>query len=92
MEKRDECPIFLVKDIDHTICNVVFECLVLNVYGNSSTSSTSPSKSFVFSYFHANVIDAMGTITIIVSIKRGLIKTHAKFIKKSFFYNWKTFL
>jgi len=66
--------------------------LFLNVYGNSSISSTSPFKSVVFSYLHANVIDTMGTTTIIVNIKGGLIKTHAKFIKKIVFYDWKAFL
>jgi len=63
-----------VEDIDHTICNVVFERLVLNVYDNLSISCTSPFKSMTFSYLHANVIDTMGTITITISIKGGLGK------------------
>jgi len=33
MAKRNEHPVLLVEDIDHIICNVVFECLVVNVYG-----------------------------------------------------------
>ncbi len=82
MAKRDERPVLLMEDIDHTIHNVVFECLVLNVYGNLSISCTSPFKFVAFSYFHANVIDIVGTTTITVNIKGGLIKTHAKFIKK----------
>ncbi len=56
MAKRDEHPVTLVEDIDHIVCNVVFECLVLNVYGNSLISSTSPSKFVAFSYPHVNVI------------------------------------
>jgi hypothetical protein len=80
MTKRDECPILLVKDIDHKIRNVVFECLVLNVYGNSSISFTSPFKSIVFSCLHADVINNVGTTTVTVNIRGGLIKTHVKFI------------
>jgi hypothetical protein len=56
--------------------------LLLNVYGNASISSTSLFKYAIFSYFHANVIDTVGTTIIIVSIKGGLIKTHTEFIKK----------
>jgi hypothetical protein len=85
MAKRDECPVLLVKDIDHRICNVVFECLVLNVYGNSSISFTS-SKYVAFSCLHANVINNVGIITIILSIRGGLIKTHVMFTKKNIFY------
>jgi len=59
--------------------------LFLNVYGNSSISSTFPSKYMVFSYLHANVIIIMGTTTIIANIKGGLNKTHAKFILKNGF-------
>jgi hypothetical protein len=64
-----------VEDIDHTICNVVFERLVLNVYDNLSISCTSPFKSMAFSYLHANVIDIVGTITITISIKGSLGKS-----------------
>jgi hypothetical protein len=86
MAKINECLFLLMEDIDHTIRNVVFECLVLNVYGNSSISFTSLFKSMAFSYLHVDVIDTMGTTTMIVSIKGGLIKTHAKFIKKRLFF------
>jgi hypothetical protein len=82
MTKIDECPILLVKDIDHIFCNVVFECLVLNVYGNLLISSTSPYKFVDFSYLCAYVNDTMGTTTITINITRGLIKTHVEFIKK----------
>jgi hypothetical protein len=78
---------FITEDIDHTVRNVVFECLVLDVYDNSSISSTSSFKSMTFSYLHANVIDTMGTTIITVSIKGGLIKTHVEFIKKKCFYS-----
>ncbi len=82
MAKKDELLILLVENIDHTIHNVDFECLVLNVYGNSSISSTSPSKFVVFSYSHAYVIDIVGTTIITINIKGGLIKTHVEFIEK----------
>ncbi len=36
MAQQNERPTVLVEDIDHTICNVAFDFLVLNVYGNSS--------------------------------------------------------
>jgi hypothetical protein len=84
MAKRDE--ILLVENIDHIVHKVIFECLVLNVYGNLLISSTFPSKFVAFPYLHADVIVIMGTTTITISIKGGLIKTHAKFIKKRFFF------
>jgi len=89
MTKRNECPILLVEDIDHIICNVVFDCLVVNVYGNSLISSTFLSKFVTFSDIHTYVIDIVGVTTIIVNIKGSLIKTRFKFIKKVVFYNWK---
>jgi len=73
---------FITEDIDHTVRNVVFECLVLDVYDNSSISSTSSFKSMAFPYLHADVIDTMGTTTITVSIRGGLIKTYVEFINK----------
>jgi hypothetical protein len=85
MAKRNEHLVLLVEDIDHIICNVVFECLVVNVYGNSLISSTFLFKFVVFSYIHVDVIDIVGITTIIVSIKGSLIKTHFKFIKKIVF-------
>jgi hypothetical protein len=85
MTKKNECPILLVEDIDHTIHNVVFECLVLNVYGNLSISSTYLLKSMAFSYPHAYVIDIVGTTTITINIRGGLIKTHVKVTKKGCF-------
>jgi hypothetical protein len=89
MAKKNENLVLLVENIDHTICNVVSKCLVLNVYGNSSISSTSPFKYVYFSYFHVDVIDIVGTTTTTVNIKGGLIKTHDKFTKKVDFYGWK---
>jgi hypothetical protein len=65
----------LVEDIDHTIHNVAFDCLVLSVYDNSSFFG-SLAKSIVYSYLHANIIDFVGTTTIIVNIKGAWIKTH----------------
>jgi len=91
MAKRNEPLVLLMEDIDHKVRNVVFECLVLNVYDNLSISSTSPSKFMVFAYLHANVFDTVGTTTITISIKEGLIKTHVKFIKKGFFLQLENF-
>jgi hypothetical protein len=51
MAKKDEHPILLMEDIDYTICNVVFKCLVLNVYGDLSISFTSPYKLWLFHIF-----------------------------------------
>jgi hypothetical protein len=73
MAKKDECLVLLMEDIDHTIRNVVFECLVLNVYGNLLISSTSLYKVVVFSYLHVDVITIMGTTIITINIG-GLIK------------------
>ncbi len=75
----------LVEDIDHTICNVAFDCLVLSVYGNSSLFR-SPTKFVIYSYLHANFINSNGTTTIIVNIKGALIKTRSKLTKKSNFF------
>jgi hypothetical protein len=69
MAKRDEHPVLLMENIDHIVCNVVFECLVLNVYGNSLISFTSPCKFVAFSYLHVDVIDTMGTTIITINIK-----------------------
>jgi hypothetical protein len=91
MEKRNECPTLLMEDIDHTVRNVVFECLVLTIYGNSLILSTFLSKSMAFSYLHSNFIDIMGTTTITVNIKGGLIETHAEFIKKGSFLQLENF-
>jgi hypothetical protein len=41
-----------------------------------------------FSYFHVDIINIVGTTTITISIKGGLIKTHVEFIKKGFFYGY----
>jgi hypothetical protein len=65
--------------------------LFFSVYGNSSISSTSLYKLVDFSYLHVTVIDIMDTTTVIVNIKRGLIKTHVEFMKKGYFL-WLEFL
>jgi hypothetical protein len=83
MAKRNECLVLLVEDIDHIIHNVIFEYLVLNVYGNSWFHLNI--ESVAFSYCRANVIDTMGTTTIIINIRGSLIKTHVKFIKNGCF-------
>jgi len=81
-----------MENIDHIVHNVVFKCLVLTIYGNSSISSTSFFKSMAFSYFHANVIYTMGITIIIGNIKGGLIKQHVEFIKKCCFLWLEIFL
>ncbi len=70
---------------------IQFEMLFFSVYGNSSISSTSLYKLVDFSYLHVTVIDIMDTTTVIVNIKRGLIKTHVEFMKKGYFL-WLEFL
>jgi hypothetical protein len=45
----------------------------------------------VISYLHVDVIDIMGTTTITVNIKGGLIKTHVKFTKKCCFLRLEIF-
>jgi hypothetical protein len=59
--------------------------LFLNVYGNSSISSTSPSKSMAFSYLHANVIDIVDTTAITINIRGGLITNTCRVHKKRLF-------
>ncbi len=82
----------LVEDIDHTICNVAFDYLVLSVYSNSCSFFWIVPKCITYSYLHAYVIDFVGTIASIISIKGILIKTHSKLIKKATFYSWNFFL
>jgi hypothetical protein len=65
--KQSEHLIAPMENIDHIICNVVFECLVLDVYINSSIAS--PSKYAVYFYFHVDVIDTMVTTVIIMNIE-----------------------
>jgi hypothetical protein len=91
MAKKDESPLLLMEDIDHTVCNVVFEYLVLTIYGNLLILSTPPYKFVAFSYLHVDVIDTMGTTTITVNIRGGLIKTHVEFIKKGCFLQLEIF-
>jgi hypothetical protein len=90
-QKKDERTVLLVEDIDHTICIIIFDSLVLNVYGNLSISSTSPFKSMVFSYLHGDVIDIVHATTITISVIQGLIKTHVEFIKKDGFLRSENF-
>jgi hypothetical protein len=58
----------------------MFECLVLNVYGNSLI--TLSSKSMVYFSFHAYVIDIVNNVIINVSIKGAFSKTNVELIKK----------
>ncbi len=75
----------LVENIDRTICNVTFDYLVLSVYSNSCSLFWSLAKLITYFYLHAYVIDFVGIITIIISIKGILIKTHFELIKKATF-------
>lgn len=90
--KWNKQPYVLVEDIDHTIRNDPFDYLVLSVYSNSCSFFWSLPKCITYSYIHAYVIDFVGTITSIISIKGILIKTHSKLIKKATFYSWNFFL
>lgn len=80
MIERNEWPYVLVENT----CNVVFNCLILSVYGNSSLSRSSI-KIITYFYIHANVIDYVGTTTITINIQGTLIKTHSELIKKNIF-------
>jgi len=84
MAKQNERPTMLVEDIDHIVHNIAFDYLVLSAYGNSSLFK-SLGKFVAYSYLHANVIDFVGTTTIIINIKGTFIKTHSKLIKKGNF-------
>jgi hypothetical protein len=72
-------PSFLIEYFDHIVHNVVFESLVLNVYGNSLI--TLSSKTMVYSSFHAYVIDIVNNVIINVSIKGACRKTRVEVIK-----------
>ncbi len=80
MTKWDEHLVFLIEYFDHTVHNVMFECLVLNVYGNSLI--TLSSKSMVYFSFHAYVTDIVNNVIINVSIKGAFSKTNVELIKK----------
>ncbi len=54
------------------------------MHGNFSIFR-SPTKFITYSYFHVDVIDFVGTTTIIISMKVVLIETHSKLIKKGYF-------
>jgi len=71
-------------------CNVVFNCLILSVYGNFSLSRSS-TKIITYFYLHANVIDYVGTTTITINIKGTLINTHFELIKKGKFFQLEKF-
>ncbi len=86
MTKQNEWPYVLVENT----CNVVFNCLILSVYGNSSLSRSS-TKLITYFYLHANVIDYVGTTTITINIKGTLLKTHFELIKKGNFLRLQIF-
>jgi hypothetical protein len=54
------------------------------MHGNSFIFR-SLTKFITYFYFHVDVIDFVGTTTIIINIKVVLIETHSKLIKKGYF-------
>jgi hypothetical protein len=61
VNKRTNCPVIVIDDLDSTIKDVTFDCFVLNIYGNCD-------KIVAYNYLHANVIDIHDVciVTIIV--------------------------
>jgi hypothetical protein len=68
----------LLEEIDNVIQDVVFECFVLSCYA----STMSPSKSPTHWFFYAYVTDTIGTTTIIIIVKKTLVKTHVDKLKR----------
>jgi hypothetical protein len=53
--QNNMCPFFIMENINHAICNVAFDCMVLNLYDNSSSLFGSPTKILFISCFpHSN--------------------------------------
>jgi hypothetical protein len=75
VNKRTNCPVFVIDDLDSTIRDVTFDCFVLNRYGNYD-------KIAPYNYLHANVIDIHSVCTITITFGGSLINFHKdKFTK-----------
>ncbi len=77
VNKRRNCSVVVIDNLDSTIKDVAFDYFVLSRYGNYDT--TTP-----YNYFHADVIDIHGVCTIIVIIGVSHINFHKdKFTKRN---------
>jgi len=75
VNKRTNCPVFVIDDLDSTIRDVAFDYFVLNRYGNYD-------KIVFYNYLHANVIDIHSVCTIIITFKGSFINFHKDKFKK----------
>ncbi len=75
VNKRTNCLVFVIDDLDSTIRDVTFDCFVLNKYGNYD-------KIVPYNYLHANVIDIHNVCTITITFGGSFINFHKdKFTK-----------
>ncbi len=76
VNKRINPPIVVLDELDSTIRDMAFECIVLNRYGNFE-------KVALYSYLHADVTNLHGFTTVIVTIGSASINFHLdKFLKR----------
>jgi hypothetical protein len=69
VNKRRNCPIVIINDLDSTIINMTFDYFVLNRYGNYD-------KTIPYNYLHADVIDIHDVCTVNVIIGSSFINLH----------------
>jgi hypothetical protein len=75
VNKKTNCHVVVLDELDSTIRDMAFECIILNQYGNFEKLAS-------YSYSHADVTDLHGFTTIIVTIGGTLINFHLhKFVK-----------
>jgi hypothetical protein len=75
VNKRTNCLIVVIDDLESTIRDIAFHCFVLNRYGNFD-------KITPYNYLHADVIDIHSICIIIITIGGSLINFHKdKFTK-----------
>jgi hypothetical protein len=69
VNKRINPPIVVLNELDSTIRDMAFECIILNRYGNFE-------KVALYSYLHADVTNLHKFITVIVTIGSASINFH----------------
>ncbi len=75
VNKRTNCPVVVIDNLDSTIKDIAFDCFVLNRYGNYN-------KNAPYNYLHANVTDIHGVCIVTVTIGCSPINFHKdKFTK-----------
>jgi hypothetical protein len=75
VNKRRNCPVVVIDDLDSIIKDVAFDCFVLNRYGNYD-------KIAPYNYMHANMTNIHGVCTITITIGGSFINFHKdKFTK-----------